>query len=299
MDIPWEDVRIFLAVAETRSLSAAARRLKVAQPTVSRRIAELESRLGEALFTRTVNGTTPTPHAERLLEPARRMAEWSGEIERAAERRDARPSGTVRLTAPPGVAFDFVAPFALGLREKLPEVRLEVVATLAYLDLVRREADLALRTRRPTQRDLVTLGEIEMDVGAFASPAYRDRLKKRYTAADVDWICWAPPLDHLSPNPELAAMIPGFRPAFASDDFLVQLGAARAGVGAITLGRARHRDFSNTKDLVELDLDLGPVRAGLYLVAARSALEIPRVRAVADILAHELGRATVPPRRKR
>ncbi len=299
MDIPWEDVRLFLAVAETKSLSAAARRLRVAQPTISRRIAELESLLGEPLFTRTVQGATPTPYGERLIEPARRMAEWSGELERAAERREARPFGTVRVTAPPGVAYDFVAPFALGLRETLPDVRLEVVATLAYLDLVRREADLALRTRRPTQRDLLTLAELETDVGAFAAPTYRDTLKKGYTAAEVDWIAWAPPLDHLSPNPELARMIPGFTPAFASDDFLVQLGAARAGLGAITLGRARHRQLSNTADLVELDLDLGPVRAGLYLVAARSALEIPRVRAVADALARELAHAKTPKRRGR
>jgi DNA-binding transcriptional LysR family regulator len=299
MDIPWDDLRIFLAVAEARSLSAAARRLRIAQPTVSRRVAELEAQLGEPLFTRGVEGAALTPYGERLFEPARRMAECSGEVARAAEKRDARPAGTVRLTAPPGVAYDFVAPFALALRARLPEVRLEVVSTLAYLDLVRREADLALRMKRPTQRDLLVLAELETGIGAFASPAYRAGLHKRPAPADVDWICWAPPLDHLSPNPELAALIPGFRPAFASDDFLVQLGAAQAGVGAVVLGRARHRELCSTRELVELDLDLGPVRGGLFLVAARGALEIPRVRAVADELIRALAQVKAPAPRRR
>ncbi|MCW5807929.1 MAG: LysR family transcriptional regulator, partial [Deltaproteobacteria bacterium] len=75
MHIPWNDVELVVAVAETGSLSAAARRLQLTQPTVSRRLAELEAGLGEALFVRAVDGTTPTPFGERLLEPARRMAE--------------------------------------------------------------------------------------------------------------------------------------------------------------------------------------------------------------------------------
>src|SRR5688572_25202382 len=107
MDIPWEDVKLFLAVAEARSLSAAARRLRVAQPTVSRRLADLEARLGETLFLRSVDGTAPTSFGESLVEPARRMAECAGDLERAALRADAAPRGVVRITAPPGVAFDF------------------------------------------------------------------------------------------------------------------------------------------------------------------------------------------------
>ena len=108
----WEDMRLFLAVVETGSLSAAARRLRIAQPTVSRRLAEIEATLGDVLFVRSVEGTAPTSFGERLVEPARRMAEWAGELERAAARADTSPRGVVRLTAAPGVAFDFVAPFA-------------------------------------------------------------------------------------------------------------------------------------------------------------------------------------------
>src|SRR5262249_47271948 len=159
----------------------------------------------------------------------------------------------------------------------------ELLASVQYLDLSRREADLALRMAAPTGRDLVSLAQVEHEVAVFAAEAYARTLPKRYGAADVAWIGWAPPLDHLSPNPELAALVPGWRPAFASDDFLVQLRAAEAGLGAIFQGRARHR-FSMSP-LVELDLDVGDIRRTLHLVCAKSALAIPRVRAVAELLA--------------
>lgn len=297
MDIPWDDLRLFLAVAEAGSLSAAALRLRVAQPTVSRRVADLEARMGEPLFVRGVQGATVTAFGERLLAPARRMAEWAAEVERAAEGGEAAPSGVVRVTAPPGVAFEVVAPFAAALREELPEIRLEVVSTVQYLDLSRREADLALRTQRPAQRDLEVLASLELAAVPFASRAYAAKVRRKAKVAEVDWIGWAPPLDHLSPNPELARWIPGFSPVFASDDFLVQVRACEAGLGALFLGRARHA-FSRASDLVELELDLPPVPAGLHLVAARSALAIPRVRAVAERLAEMLKRADTRPAAK-
>jgi DNA-binding transcriptional LysR family regulator len=295
MDIPWDDVRLFLAVVEGGSLSGAARKLRIAQPTVSRRIAELEARLAEPLFSRGVEGTALTPFGEGLLEPARRMAESAAELERAAERVDARPHGTVRITAAPGVAYELVTPFAAWLRSELPAIRVELVSSLLYLDLVRREADLALRMQYTPQRDLVCLAEITTEVGAYASRGYAEKLKRGYGPADIDWIGWAPPLDHLAPNPQLAKAIPGFRPVFASDDFIVQYRAAEVGLGAIALGRYRHR-FAK-RELVELDIDLRPYSGQLYLLAARSALAIPRVRAVADLLAAEIRALETPKRR--
>lgn len=296
--IPWDDLQLFLAVADGGSLSAASKRLRVTQPTVSRRIAELEDRLGEPLFVRSVDGAALTAFGERLLEPSRRMAEWAAEADRAVERGDRAPRGVVRITAPPGVASDFLAPFAAFARTRLPEVHLEVVSSIQYLDLSRREADLALRLASPTQRDVVTLASLPHEAAAYASAAYVKSLPRKYGVADVAWIAWAPPLDHVSPNPELAQMIPGFRPSFASDDFLVQLRAAEAGVGAIFLGRVRHR-FSAKTDLVELDLDLGDLRRTLLLACAKSALAIPRVRAMADLLVEELESAVAPKKRRR
>lgn len=298
MHIAWNDLQILIAVADAGSLSAASKRLRVTQPTVSRRIAELEAAVGEPLFVRTVSGATPTAFAERLLEPARRMAEWAAEVDRTAERAETRPRGSVRITAPPGIAFDFLAPFAAWMRPKLPEVFLEVVSTVEYVDLSRREADLALRFAPPAARDVKTLAALDLEVAAFGSPSYARSLPRRPKPAEVQWIGWAHPFEHLSPNPELARLIPGFRPVFASDDFIVQQRAAEEGLGAIFLGQVEHR-FSTGTRLVELDVDLGPIERTLHLLASRSALEIPRIRAVADLLVAELGRTVTKRRSKR
>lgn len=291
MHIAWDDVQLVVAIADGGSLSAAARALRTTQPTVSRRLAELEATLGEPLFKRTVDGTTPTAVGERLLGPARRMAEAAAEVAHAADDVDPRPRGVVRVSAAPGMAHAFLAPVAAHLRARLPDVRLEVVATTRYVDLVRREADLALRLQTPARRsearELEVLAAVEHPVAAFATAAYIATLPRGYGLADVGWIGWCPPFEQLPPNPQLAAAIPGFSPAFAADDYLVQLRAAECGAGAIVLSRFRYHREPPTP-LVELALPLPAPPTKMHLVAARASLAIPRVRAVADVLAAEL-----------
>jgi DNA-binding transcriptional LysR family regulator len=304
MDIPWEDVRIFLAVAEAGSVSGAARALRLGQPTVSRRLALLEHRLGAALFRRSVKGVALTADGERLLPAARKMAEWAGEIGRVAESPGQGPRGLVRVTATPHVSHDFLAPFAGWLAEREPGLRLEVLSSIEYLDLARGEADLALRTRPPAQRELVLVGAYTFQARVYVSPSLAGRLPRRPALADLPWIAWAPPFDAVPPNPQLRELVPGYTPAFTSDNFLVHVAAAEAGAGAVALVLPRHR-LVRARALVPLPVDLGPhARAVLHLVCARSALDIPRVRRVADLLVAELERAerddratSAPPRR--
>jgi molybdate transport repressor ModE-like protein len=288
MDISWDEIRIFLAVAEAGSVSGAARRLKLGQPTISRRLAEMERLMGTRLFARGVGGATLTSAGEKLLAPAKNMATWAGEVERAAEARAAAPEGLVRVTASPYVCFDLLAPFAAWVSSRHPSIRIEVVSSTRYLDMARGEADLALRLRRPDGKDLEVIAEIAYENAAWVSSALAKKLPKRPRPRDVPWIGWAPPFEDLPPQPMLESIIPGFVPAFTSDNFLVNLAAAEAGAGAIVLGRVSHR-FSRSRGLVPLDLDLGPAKRGvLCLVCAKSALDIPRVRLVADLLRAEL-----------
>ena len=288
MDVSWDDIRLFLAVADHGSLTEAARHLRVGQPTVSRRLAELEESLGYPLFDRSVEGTSLTSQGERWLEPARRMAEWAGELSSTAELGDSAPAGIVRITAPPGVAFDFVAPFAALVREKYPQLQLQVLARVEYVDLSRREADIALRMRPPTQRDLALVHTFTHRNDVFVSKSYAKRLPKKPSVGDIDFIAWAPPFEQFPPNPQLAALIPNFRPVFASDDYIVQRRAAEAGVGAFFMHKARHR-FNRDSELVPLGMDLGPhATSDLHVVCAKSALGVARVRAVAELLKEEL-----------
>jgi DNA-binding transcriptional LysR family regulator len=288
MDISWEDVRLFLAVADHGSLTEASRNLGVGQPTVSRRLAELEDCLGYVLFERSVEGTKLTSQGERWLEPARRMAEWAGELQSAAELGDSSPAGIVRITAPPGVAFDFVAPFASRVRQEYPEILVHVLARVEYLDLSRREADIALRSRLPTQRDLTLVHSFTHLVDAFATESYIATLPPKPALSDIGFIAWAPPFEQLAPNPQLEALIPNFRPAFAADDYLVQLRAAEAGVAAIFRQKVRHR-FNQGSNLLPLGLELGPHgKTSFHVVCAKSALGVARIRAVTELLKEEL-----------
>ncbi len=290
MDLAWDDVQLFLAIAESGGLSAAARRLRVGQPTVSRRLAELERRLGYKLFLREAAGAKLTSAGERLVVPARKMAEWAGEVARTAAQAERAPEGIVRVTAAPGVAFDFVTPFAGWLRGKHPKLRLEVLSSTSYLDLARGEADLALRARPPAHDDLTLLHTLEHDNAVFVSRDYAARLPKKPTLAELDWLAWAPPFEHLPPNPQLAQLVPGFRPSFTADSYLVMLRAAQVGLGAMVLDCVKHR-WAGQHGLVRLPIDLGPhARGKVYLACARSALDIPRVRAVAELLEKEMRR---------
>lgn len=288
MDISWEDAKLFLAIAETGSLSAAARRLKLGQPTVTRRLALLEYTVGATLFRRSVEGASLTAAGERLVLPARKMAEWAGELHRAAERQDGTPRGLVRITASPSLCFDFLAPFAGFLATKHPGLRLELSSAVQYVDLVRGDADLALRPLAPSNPDLVLVHSLVTETAVFVSRALKARLPKQPTLQALPWVAWSPPFDAVPPNPQLAAAIPDFTPAFTADHYLVQLAAAEAGVGAILLNRDLHR-FKRETSLVPLDLELGKwAKLPLHLVCAKSALDIPRVRKVADLLVREL-----------
>ncbi|MBN8227510.1 LysR family transcriptional regulator [Corallococcus macrosporus] len=293
MDISWDDARLFLAIAETGSFSAAARRLRIGQPTVSRRLAALEYAVGSALFRRSVDGAALTAAGERLLVPAKKMAEWAGELHRAAESADSSPRGIVRVTATPYMSFDFVAPFAAFVAQKHPGLRLEVQSQIQYLDLGRGEADLALRGRLPTSADLKLVDTLEVPNAVFVSKALKARLPKKVTLQQLPWVAWAPPFEAVPPNPQLESMIPGFAPSFTADNYLVMLAAAEAGLGAMVMARMAHR-FTRPTQLVPLDVDLGPFsRSQTHLVCAKSALDIPRVRRVSELLLEEFQRIRV------
>jgi len=289
MHISWDDAQIFLAVAEAGSFSEAARLLRQSQPTVSRRIAELEYRLGLSLFHRGRRGADLTDDGARLLPSAQQMARWATEFEHAVAAREQQVRGRVRLAAAPGVAYDFLVPFSANLRTRHPDLQLEILASVDYVDLTRGDADLALRSRPPQDPALVQLAELAVPVSVFATPAYAATLPARPTPADVGWICWAHPYRHMTPNPELEALIPDFAPAFASDSYLIQHRACLLGLGAMFLPKITHPLFPDP-GLVELSLDLPPITGAVYLVCARSAEHIPRIRAVATALARELGR---------
>jgi DNA-binding transcriptional LysR family regulator len=178
----WFLWRSFLAVIEAGSLSAAARRLGASQPTVGRHVEELERHLGSTLFERTGRGLHPTAMALRLVEPVRQAQDALGAARVLAAGAAEDLAGTVRITASNAVSHAVLPTRLHWIRERYPEIELELVSTDAADNLLLREADIAIRMFRPGQLDVVTrkLGEIEL-IGC----AHEDYLKRRGTPRSI------------------------------------------------------------------------------------------------------------------
>jgi DNA-binding transcriptional LysR family regulator len=290
MDISWEDAQTFLAVAEQSSFSRAARVLGLGQPTISRRIANLEARLGCQLFRRGKRGAELTADGARLLPAAEQMARWAGEFGRLARGAEEDVAGTVRIAAPPALAVDVLAPLAAQLLVRLPGLRIEVLGSIEHLDLSRGSADLAIRTRAPSEPELTALASARIPLGVFGSRAYVERLSGPTVLADLDWITWAFPYEHVPPRPMLERVIPGFTPVFASDNYLVQRAALVAGVGAMILERPLPGapPIAPGVALVEIDIGVRLPPGELHIVCAKSTRYVPRIRAVVELLRAEL-----------
>lgn len=170
-DIGWELYRSFLAVLNEGSLSGAARILGMAQPTVGRHVAALEKSLNLALFTRSQIGLMPTEAALSLRIYAESMRSTVAALERAAASQGSGVRGTVRVTASDVIGVEVLPPIIARLRDQHPDLAVELVLTDVVQDLLRREADIAVRMVRPRQELLVArrIGQIELGLHAHQS----------------------------------------------------------------------------------------------------------------------------------
>ncbi len=174
----WALVKSFLAVLDAGSLTGAARRLGAQQPTLSRHVTELETQLGAPLFERTGRGLTPTAAALAIADAARLMQDGAQALSRGLSKARDLTAGTVRITTSEVAAVWLMPPVLASLQQLEPGIEVELVATNALNNLLRREADIALRMVRPLQNSLIAkkLGEI-----AIVAAAHRDYLARAGT----------------------------------------------------------------------------------------------------------------------
>jgi DNA-binding transcriptional LysR family regulator len=168
-------MQAFLAVAETGSLSAAARQTGASQPTLGRQIKALEAQLGAELFVRQTRGLGLTETGAALLGPARAMRDAAGQIAMTAAGRSQRLEGTVRITASVAMSVYHLPAIIAGIRREEPQIAIELVPSDSTANLLYREADIAVRMYRPTQLDLVTRRIGTVELGLFAAHAYLAR----------------------------------------------------------------------------------------------------------------------------
>ncbi len=181
----WTRVRAFLVTAEEGSFSAAGRALGMAQPTVGRQVAALEEELDVSLFERVGHGLALTSTGLSLLEHAREMGEAATRLALAAAGQSLSLDGIVVISASQITATYTLPPIIARIRELHPGIEVEIVATNEASDLARREADIAIRSFRPTQPDLFARKVKDGSARLYASPRYLEKVGNPTTAEEL------------------------------------------------------------------------------------------------------------------
>ena len=185
----WELLRTFLEAVRDGSLSGAARRLGLTQPTAGRHIDALEAELGLPLFTRSPQGLIPTPAALDLVPHAETMAAAAAALRRAASGEAATDRGTVRITASEIMGCEVLPAILARFRRRHPKVELELALSNRNQDLLRRDADIAVRMNRPTQKALVVRRIGKTGLGLYAHRDYLVAFGTPKSLADLGGHC--------------------------------------------------------------------------------------------------------------
>lgn len=287
-EIGWELYRSFLGVLREGSLSGAARALGLTQPTVGRHVAALEAALRVPLFTRSSSGLMPTDVALALRAHAEAMESTADALARAATSFGEDVRGVVRISASDVVGVEVLPPIVARLRQRHSALTVELALTNRVQDLLRREADIAVRMTRPGQTQLIArhIGGIELGLHA-----HRDYLARRGTPRDAGELVRHALIGHDRPTAfirQIAKSFPGFdRGAFAlrTDSDLAQLALIRCGAG---IGACQAALAKRDPALVRVLPKAFAGRLDMWVTMHEDLRGSPRCRAAFDALAEGL-----------
>ena len=287
----WSLVRSFLAVLEKGSLLAASRHLQLSQPTIGRHVAELESQLGLVLFDRNGRGLLPTEAAYHLADSARIMQSGADQLARNVMGADLGASGTVRITASQPVSCYVLPPLLAQMRFSLPDVQVELVASNEVSNLLRREADIAVRMVQPQQASIIARRVGKVTLRACAHQDYLRRRGVPRQPNDLlahDLIGGDRNDDTLKGFAAQGLVVGREQFAFRADDLIVVWQAVRAGLGVGFVSEHLIRsDPAVIPVLPKLKIEPLPV----WLAVHKEIRTSKRIRAVYDFLADALPRA--------
>ena len=280
----WTITRSFLAVAETGSLSAAARVLNLSQPTLGRHIAQLEADLNLTLFNRSARGLIQSDAAKALLPHAIAMRDAAARMSLAAAGQEETLSGTVRVTASRVVA-NYILPAMLAqLRRLEPNIEIELVPSDSSENLLFREADIALRMYRPTQLDVITVHLCDLPLGLYATPSYINQTGMPQTFEDLAALEFvgfdrSDSMIGIMRNLGLRRVREDF--ALRCDDQIVYWNLVRAGCG---IGGMQTVIADADPTVVRVARFITLPALPIWLTAAEALRQTPRIRRVFDHL---------------
>lgn len=286
----WDWLKAFLAVLDHGSLSAAARKLGISQPTLGRHIASLEESLGGLLFERGRDGLRPTETAIAIADHARAMELQAGALRTAAAGRAMEVAGTVRITASQIVATYLLPPLIAELAAAEPELEIELVPSNDIQNLLRHDADIALRMVEPTQLDLVARRVNTVSMGMYAR---RDYVARHGAPTGIDDFAGHVVIGYDRSD----LVIRGFREQgfevdrhffqVRTDDQVAAWELMAAGCG---VGFGPNFIAQGNSELIRLELPYEIPGLSMWLVTHREIHTSARIRRVFDFLAAELSR---------
>jgi len=280
----WDDLKHFLAVSRAGGLADAARVLKTSPSTIARRVASLERQLGVRLFDRTRNGYALTENGKSVQRKAEEVEDAVLSVERDALGKDSRPSGKVRIAATDDIATHVIAPRLPEFSRKYPSIAIEIFARMDLVNLTRREADIAIRGRKPADGDFVVRPAGRWSMGLYASRSYARSRKLTPGNSDLSnagIITWTQDYAHVRGGAWFAEHASRSPIVLASDSARVHFAACKAGMGiAILPTKLAERE----RQLICLMPPERVLTVELWVVVHRDIVRTARVRAVMDFL---------------
>ncbi|MET4579986.1 LysR family transcriptional regulator [Ottowia thiooxydans] len=286
--IDWNQLRAFLETAETGSLSAAARKLGLTQPTLSRQVAAIEQRMGVTLFERVGKAMALTPTGLDLLEHARAMGAAAEALGMAATGRSQTVGGVVTVSATDMVAFYLLSPLVRQLREQEPRITIEVISSDALSDLLRREADIAIRHVKPEQPELIARLIRQAEANFYASEDWvkiHGHPRSAEEAAHLPFVGADRSGQFLAYLRQHGLPVSEVNFSCYSDHTVAHWALVRQGMG---IGAMMDKIARETPGMVRVLDDVPPVIFPIWLVTHRELRTSRRIRVVFEALAQGL-----------
>lgn len=278
----WQDLRYFLVLARTGSLSGAASELAVEHATVGRRVTSLETALGLKLIHRLPRSSRLTEEGKIIAMLAAPMVDGAQMVKAHALRASSALSGTVRISVPPTVGSYCIASHLRAFRESHPSVKVVMEGSPDIAPLDRGVADIAIRMVKPEAGSLITRRIGTVRFGLYASVDYAAR-----PPAQWEFIAYDSSLDHVRHQRWLRQILNGRPIIFEASDVIGQQMAVRNGVGIAVLPTIIG---DNDADLVRVAIEAEPPETGLWLVTYPDLRRTPAIKAVMEFLVRCVGR---------
>ena len=282
----WNDLRHFLAVARSGSTLAAAKALRVNQTTVARRVAVLEEALGVRLFDRLQAGYRLTEAGQGIFADAERVEAEAEALQAKLAQQGRRTSGVIRVTTPETMANVFLTPCLVEFCQTYPDIRVEVAVSDRQLDLLRGEADVALRgNARPDRSGLVGRKVADVAWGVYCS---RDYVRRRGCPRCIEdlnnhTVIGGEGASTFQPGVRwLTEAAPRAEVATRSNSLSNLMVAVKAGLG---LGVIPCMVGDLDLDLIRCLPPVEEIQSDIWLITTEALKDVPRIRAFNDFVA--------------